>query len=178
MILIKMDNIKVYDNFLSYDELETCKKMIKNNKWEYGHNSNGDTKVNTSFWVMDLKDNNFFNINLKEKIENIIGKKLKVDRVYANGQTFGLDGGFHQDSIQNNATTFCLYITPIPNDIIGELGGNILFKIPDIEHFSLALEPRYNRGVYFPSNFFHKVTAFNRYVQNMRICIAWKFTII
>jgi len=173
-----MEQIKVHNNFLNGDDLEKCKQIIKDGKWEYGHNSDNNNKMNTPFFYMDLKQNIFFNTYLKEKIETVLGLKLYVDRVYANGQTFGLDGCFHQDNTEPNTITFCLYISPIPNDIIGDIGGHIYFKVPNIEHFTLALEPQYNRGVSFPSSFFHKGAAFNRYIKNMRICVAWKLRII
>ena len=173
-----MDQIKVHDNFLNSEELIKCKQIIKDGKWEYGHNSNILNKLNTPFFYMDLKHNDFFSDELKTKIEEVLCLKLEVERVYANGQTFGLDGCFHQDSTEYGTITFCLYISPIPIEDIAEIGGNIYFRVPTIEHFSLALEPRYNRGVSFPSTFFHKGTAFNRYVKNMRICIAWKMRIV
>jgi hypothetical protein len=173
-----MEQIKVYDNFLDIDDLKKCEKLIKEGKWEYGHNSSKDNIVNTPFFFMNLENHEYFNTHLKNKIEKTVGQKVKLDRVYANGQTYGLDGCYHQDNQSENAMTFCLYISPIPEDILGDIGGNIFFKIPDLKNFSLALEPKYNRGVYFPSNYFHKGVAFNRYIKNMRISIAWKFSII
>jgi hypothetical protein len=55
-----------------------------------------------------------------------------------------------------------------------EIGGYIQFKIPEIKPFIVELEPLCNRGILFPSNYFHKGNAFSRYVSNIRICIAWK----
>ena len=174
-----MDQIKVYDNFLNNDDLVKCRQIVKDGKWDYGHTSNGDSSnMNTSFFFMDLKHNDFFTSTLKEKIEATLGLKLRLERVYANGQTFGLDGCFHQDGTNSDTITFCLYLSPIPNEDIGNVGGNVYFRVPTIEHFTLTLEPRYNRGVSFPSTFFHKGAAFNRYVKNMRICVAWKLRII
>ena len=173
-----MEQIKIYDNFLNSEQLVKCKQIIKDGKWEYGLNSNNTSKMNTPFFYMELIQNDFFTLELKEKIEAELGLKLSLDRVYANGQTFGLDGCFHQDRKDSDTITFCLYISPIPNEDIGDIGGNIYFRVPTIEHFTLALEPRYNRGVSFPSTFFHKGAAFNRYVKNMRICISWKLQII
>jgi hypothetical protein len=172
-----MEHIKVYNNFLDIDDMNKCKTIIKEGKWEYGHTSNQNNMFNTPFFIMNLKHIDFFNTYLKEKIENMVGQKLILDRVYANGQTFGLDGCYHQDNINPNTMTFCLYINEIGDDIIEDIGGNIFFKVPNIQDFSLALEPKYNRGVYFPSNYFHKGVAFNRYIVNMRTSIAWKFSV-
>jgi hypothetical protein len=173
-----MEQIKVHDNFLKNEDLETCKNIIKDGRWEYGHTSDKSNKMSTPFFYMDLMKVEFFNAYLKEKIETTLGLRVSIDRVYANGQTFGLDGCFHQDSTDPNTITFCLYISPIPNDIIEDIGGNIFFKVPSIDNFTLALEPRHNRGVSFPSMFFHKGVAFNRYIKNMRICVAWKLRVV
>ena len=174
-----MEQIKVHDNFLSYDDLNTCIKIIKKGKWEYGQESSLDENniLSNQFFLMDLQDNEFFTGSLKEKIETTLGLKLTIDRVYANGQTFGLDGSFHQDNYEKNCITFCLYISPIPDDIISEAGGNIFFKVPSIPNFILSLEPRFNRAISFPSYFFHKGETFSRYIKNMSICVAWKFRI-
>lgn len=174
-----MEQIKIHDDFLNHDDLERCKQIIKDGKWEYGQQSNPIDKHSFSnpFFYMDLNNMDFFNSYLKEKIEQTLGQKIALDRVYANGQTFGLDGSFHKDNEDPTAITFCLYISPIPNGFIEEAGGNIFFKVPGIDHFSLALEPRYNRGVSFPSYYIHKGMTFNRYIKNMRISIAWKLRI-
>jgi hypothetical protein len=60
----------------------------------------------------------------------------------------------------------------IYNDILDNVGGHIFSKIPNLPNFSICLEPLYNRTIVFPSNYFHKGSTFNRYIQNIRICIA------
>ena len=168
-----MEKIHIYNNFLSNDELEQCKLVIAKSNWEYGHHSQTEP-LSIPFWFMDLINNDFFTIHLKHKIELLMNKKFKLNRVYVNGQTFGQDGLFHQDDTNDNSTTFCIYITPLPDDIFEQVGGHIWFKIPNMNNFSVCVEPLYNRAISFPSNYFHKGTAFNRFINNIRICIAWK----
>ena len=69
-----MEQIKVHDNFLSYDDLNTCIKIIKKGKWEYGQESSLDENniLSNQFFLMDLQDNEFFTGSLKEKIETTI----------------------------------------------------------------------------------------------------------
>ena len=95
-----MEQIKIHDDFLNHDDLERCKQIIKDGKWEYGQQSNPIDKHSFSnpFFYMDLNNMDFFNSYLKEKIEQTLGQKIALDRVYANGQTFGLDGSFHKDN--------------------------------------------------------------------------------
>jgi Rps23 Pro-64 3,4-dihydroxylase Tpa1-like proline 4-hydroxylase len=171
-----MQNIQLVSQFLTQSELDVCVKKIENGVWKYGHSSNFNNSLATPFFAMDLISDTFFSHILKEKIEKLYGKQLLLNRVYANGQTFGQDGSFHQDSSNPNDITFCLYLSNIPDNILDDVGGYLIIKIPN--QMPVCIEPRYNSGVIFPSAYYHKGLAFNRYVQNMRICIAWKFTVI
>ena len=132
--------------------------------------------------MMTLDDNTFFTNDILSKIESCTKKKYVLIRVYANGQTFGQDGTFHQDNISDDTYTFCLFINKqITDETIDSIGGEFIFKIP-IENtpdnsntFSrIVVEPIYNRGILFPSNLFHKGLAYNRYNRGLRISIAWK----
>ena len=169
-----MMNIKIYDNFLTLDELNMCRQITNEHKWEYGHTSSNKNKIFTPFWYMELINNDFLKEVIKHKIEYITKKKFKIHRLYANGQTYGQNGSFHQDDSSDKSYTFCLYISPIEETMIDDVGGYIQFKIPEINPFIVELEPLCNRGILFPSNYFHKGNAFSRYVPNIRICIAWK----
>ena len=169
-----MNNIKIYDQFLLPDELKMCRQITSDHVWEYGHSSGQLNTMSTPFWYMELLHNQLLKETIKNKIEKITNKKFKINRLYANGQTYGQNGSFHQDDTSNNSYTFCLYISPVEDNMIDDIGGYIQFKIPEINPFIVELEPLSNRGVLFPSNYFHKGNAFSRYVPNIRICIAWK----
>ena len=171
-----MENIKIYDDFLSENEIQNCKKIISDNKWIFGHTSN-TIDISIPFWYMDLFDNKFLNEVITAKIENITNKKFKINRLYANGQTYGQDGSFHQDDISETSYTFCLYFTEFSNELIDLIGGNIQFKIPNLKDFIININPLFNRGILFPSYYFHRGTSFTRYVPDLRICIAWKLTL-
>ena len=60
---------------------------------------------------------------LLTKIENVFDKKYKIQRLYANGQTFGQDGTFHQDDPADNVYTLLKYISPITIENIEYIGG-------------------------------------------------------
>jgi hypothetical protein len=168
-----MDQIKIFDAFLNDEELEKCIKYINEPKWEFGHISlPHTTKFQTFFWVMSLIDISFFSLYLKDKIQTITGKIFTVDKVYANGQTYGQNGTFHTDSDNKNCYTFCLYITNNPN----EFSGDLEFKLRDLPHI-IKVETKYNRGIFFPSNFLHKGNALLS-LNDLRICIAWKLKLV
>jgi Rps23 Pro-64 3,4-dihydroxylase Tpa1-like proline 4-hydroxylase len=170
-----MDKIQLYDHFLMEGDIQKCVEFTKQAKWAFGHTSNGNN-IGTPFWYMNLYDNVFFSTYLKEWIEKKTGRKFQVNRVYANGHTFGQGGSFHQDDVTPNTYTLCLYINPISKDMSDEVGGYIQFKIPDpkFEDFIIDIAPLYNRAVIFPSHYFHRGNSFSRYVNDLRISIAWK----
>lgn len=181
-----VDNVEIYDNFLTLEELEKCQEVVSRPAWKYGQYSQA-SPISTPFWMMTLTDDVFFNTYLLSKIEARTNKKFTIIRVYANGQTFGQDGTYHQDDVSDDTYTFCVYINKnITHETIDNIGGEFIFKIPitteklKSEHaFSrIIVEPIYNRGIIFPSYFFHKGLAFNRYNKGLRISIAWKLKLI
>lgn len=170
-----MQTIYIYDNFLDSNTYsKVYNQVMKSNNWEYGHKS-ASNPYDTPFWIMDLNDNLMFNSIIKNMIEAKTGKKFEINRVYANGQTFGQNGSYHKDDESSDTYTFCLYICPeLPNptEIVG---GEIQFKLPDLPEYSAySIETRNNRGVFFPSNYTHRGLSFGRYINFLRCCIAWK----
>lgn len=184
-----MDNIQIYDDFLTLEELKTCDLAISRPAWSFGQISQ-TSPISTPFWIMSLTDDAFFNTHLKSKIETISDRKFAVKRIYANGQTFGQDGTFHQDDASQHSYTFCVYINKqITAENADDIGGEFIFKVPnknrientkdsEIGHpFSrIVVAPLYNRGILFPANYFHKGLSFNRYSKSLRVSIAWKLT--
>ena len=169
-----MNNIQIFDNFLDENEINNCNEIIKTVKWVFGHDSGSTNEINTPFWYSNLIHNDFLKTEILLKIEKITGKKFKINRLYVNGQTYGQNGCFHQDDVTLNTYTFCLYFSGIPHEIIDTVGGFIQFKIPDIQKYIIDIEPLFNRGILFPSYYYHRGLSFSRYVNELRICIAWK----
>jgi hypothetical protein len=172
-----IDNIVVCDHFLTEDELKTALEIIHNGTWKYGHTSTGKNLYEDEFWSMNLTDNDFFSKHLLKMIEKHFSKKFELQRVYANGHTFSQDGQFHQDSHMEEYYTFCLYLSKINDEYIEPAGGYLYFKVPN-EKYKIGFEPIFNRGIFFPSLYFHKGSSFSRYVMDMRICVAWKLKMI
>ena len=173
-----MDKIKVIENVLTNEEINKASSIINSKEWNYGHSSKGYDNgfaVNT-FWSMDLIEEAYFTDYIKKIIEKIFLKKFKINRCYANGQTYGQDGSYHKD-IENNEEnknfTFCLYFSKIQDEFIEAAGGHLFFKIPELK-YKICYEPIYNRGIFFPSDYLHKAHSYNRYVMDLRICVSWK----
>jgi len=158
-----------YPNFLTVGDFGKVKNIIQEGHWELKGKSldNG-----LKFWFMDLIRNPYFSEYLVNKISSLTNFKLKLMRVYANGQTFGQNGSFHQDDERDDAVTAVLYMNEIDESVLDEWGGETRFKFNgDI----VACQPLTNSLIIFKSNIFHHGLAPSRFSPDMRVTIAWKF---
>ena len=64
-----------------------------------------------------------------------------------------------------------LYANDIPVDQVKICGGETEFEI-GTERIMQIPEP--NLAILFPSRLLHRGRAFNRFITNMRVTIAWK----
>ena len=167
-----MELIKVFDNFLNEDDIKRIKLIMESKAWSFGHESDTNNKNSSPFWNINLNKEPFFIEYLKKKIDEVICVNTTIDRVYANGQTYGQNGTYHQDAQFDNKYTFCLYLNGSENT-----DGSIIIKVPG-DPKMIAIEPIENRAIYFPSNYFHKGDAFNRFNTGLRVCIAWKLNLL
>lgn len=168
--------MEIYENVLTKEDYIICSNIIDNNNWKYS-GSSGENNVPTKFWYMELKHIPFFYKFFLNRIEEITKKKFKLNRLYANGQTFGLDGGFHIDDSDENSYTFLYYYNDYfdENNKSYEHLGYTQFKLKDN---IINIEPIFNRGILFKSNILHRGLAPSRYFQELRITIAFKLLLI
>jgi len=145
--------------------------VFESNNWTMSGRSNDFTP---KFWYLDLTQEKFFTEYLLQKICNLCQKEFKLKRVYANGQTFGQDGAFHQDDTEPNTYTFIIYMNTIDDCDIERWGGETQFKVD--EGF-LSFIPVTNSGLLFDSRLWHRGMGPNRHVDVMRVTVAWKLTL-
>jgi Rps23 Pro-64 3,4-dihydroxylase Tpa1-like proline 4-hydroxylase len=157
-----------YSNFLTIGEFTKVRSFIEENSW--GKGKSVDDGI--TFWSMDLIGNPYFSDYLVDKISNLTNFKLKLLRVYANGQTFGQNGSFHEDSEEDNTITAILYLNEIDENVLDDWGGETQFKFNgDL----VACQPVTNSLIVFNSNIIHRGMAPSRFSSDMRVTIAWKF---
>lgn len=161
-------NIYKFRNILTKDEWNTLQGHIQGGIWTYKGASNGMDPNACRFMYMDLTGNKFFSEELLKKIPN---GPWELERVYANGQTTGLDGDFHQDSQRPDSWTFMIYATEVNADFIDKWGGQTEFKT---DHGRISQVPEPNLGILFKADIFHRGLAPSRYVNAMRVTVAWK----
>ena len=159
------------DDFLSDNLLDDAKAAINNSKWEHGGYSSVEGA--TTFWFCQLFTQ--FNIAFIKKIMRLVetryGEKFDVDRVYANGQTYGQDGSYHQDHEHDDRYTLLIYVSDINESNIDSIGGFTQMKMKD---GIINIEPYVKRAVMFKSNIYHRGLAPDRYSNILRQTIAFK----
>lgn len=170
-----MEKVKIYDDFLNPLELEIILKNIKDKQMKYGHYSGGKELIEAKFFSYnDLSNDSLFD-NIKQKIQMITNKQFVTNRNYMHIQTFGQNGSYHIDADRDDKYTFCIYLSDVGN--IEESGGDFLIKFPNTKSI-MSINTKFNRGILFPSYFYHKGMAYNRFISLERLCVTWKFTLI
>jgi len=158
-----------FTNFLSVTDFNKAASLVFESKnWNLGGKSQANTP---KFWYLDLSNEPFFNEYLLNRIRTLCQKDFKLKRVYANGQTFGQDGSFHQDDTEPNSLTFLTYMNPIDDSEIDSWGGETQFRAD--EGFRSYL-PATNSALLFDSRLWHRGMSPNRHMDVMRVTIAWK----
>lgn len=167
-----MDDLIKYEDWLTPEENDILQPKIIN--WNYGSGSLNDEDPRrmymTPFWYIDFSKDPFFYDYLLNKIRQTVGDdSLQLERVYANGATYGQPGTLHQDSHEDNGRTFLFYANMKWNE---NWGGGTQFY--DGDGMLTVVFPRPNRAVYFPGSVFHSSTDVNRAYKGLRVTIAWK----
>jgi len=163
--------IRRFTNVLTINEFNKAKQFIQSGSWEAG-GSSGNPMSPVKFLYMDLMNNDFFSRELFEKIQNLVGARLILDRVYANGQYHGLDGAWHQDSTDTHAWTFLIYLNEVADRDLDMYEGTTDFKETDCAFKSI--QPTSNSGILFMSTIFHRGMSPSRFISDMRVTLAWK----
>jgi Rps23 Pro-64 3,4-dihydroxylase Tpa1-like proline 4-hydroxylase len=167
-----MDDLIKYEEWLTKEENSILQPKLIN--WNYGSGSVPKSDVRnihvTPFWYIDFSNDPFFADHLLNKVRQTVGdNSLKLERVYANGATYGQPGSFHQDCYDDTGRTFLYYANTSWSE---DWGGSTQFNIGD--GMTTNVFPKSNRAVYFPGMRFHSSTALNRSYKGLRVTIAWK----
>lgn len=162
-----LDKIQVIDNFFSEEIIQKIVDYYNTIGWDCKCviRPNADIETDAPFWRHELIDNDFFRNTLREEIDKYFGKKFKVNRIYSVGQTYEQNSNFHIDSEESNNYTLCLYIN---KNTLEEDEGYFYIKLTK---YTIAVNPLFNRAVFFPSDYVHKGTGTK---EGFRICVAWK----
>ena len=166
-----MDILTCYD-FLTPDEHQyAIENTINSSNWAFkGHSD--DKSTDLTFWYLPLDHDTFFTTKLVEKINQYTRKNFVLERVYANGQTYGLSGSLHRDKENGNNQyyTFLYYVQP---NWLPEWGGQTVFY-DDNEKMVFQQFPTPNLGIIFNSEILHAGLEPTRFCSILRVTIAFK----
>jgi len=165
-------NIQSYPNFLTTEEHDyVISKTLGGNTWEFCGSSQKDGFM---FWFMDFMQDVFFTEHILNKIKIITKKKFVIKRVYANGQTYGLSGSYHQDECDNGDIykTFLYYVNP---NWKSEWGGSTLFERNEEVYIQPFIS---NNAILFDSDIYHVGLEPTRHCKDLRVTLAFKLEYI
>jgi Rps23 Pro-64 3,4-dihydroxylase Tpa1-like proline 4-hydroxylase len=164
--------MKYFTEVLSHENYEyVVNKTLHGDGWRFMGFSNRQDPF--KFWFLDLSSDPFFADQFLPVIENLSGKKFELERVYANGQTYGLPGSIHRDVETDYAPelyyTFVYYVNPVW-DV--SWGGNTVF-INENGSVDNVL-PLRNTGMLFRSDILHYGSEPTRHCPELRVTVAFK----
>ena len=161
--------MEIYKNVLSKEEHNyVIKNTIMADRWSFSQRSDGNKLDNYIFWQLDLNEDKFFRETFFSKIEKITNRKFDIERIYANGQTYGLPGAFHRDTNNVKGKTFLYYVNP---EWEADWGGETVFyqnNTPTI------IFPIPNSAVLFDGNTKHFGKDPSRKANILRVTVAFK----
>lgn len=163
-----MNEIKIYHNFLTSKEQDVINKIITGSNWKFGHSSNGTPNGNSFWQIHELENNEFFSVDLLNKIKEKTGDDFDVERIYMNGHTAGSHGNIHTDSQSDRGRTFLIYCNQTWHP---EFGGNTMF-LGGSEVISTYPYPY--SAVYFRNNIEHFAGPLSRNFNGLRVTLAFK----
>ena len=162
--------IENYENILNKEQYAKLGKILKDEvKWVIsGYSAPESAFTIPKFWYADLNSFEFVTKDMLKISQEKTKKSFTRDRVYANGQAFGQDGGWHIDSNLEDEYTFLYYFTKHEDfSIIGETYFYLNEKY-------ICNIPQTNSGVLFNANIKHRGMGPKREMIDMRISVAFK----
>jgi hypothetical protein len=167
-----MDDITVSNRFLEDEELEKTMKIIEDTFWSFEDFKCNNPQKNP-YWKIDLSDNCYFNDYIKRIIQTQYSKRFNVNKIYANGQTFGQDDNYMQINEGDNKYVFILFLSEIDKVDRDSAGGIFYINLP-YEKYNICYHPKKNMGILLPSYYKFRNVSYSRYVNNIKLFIIWE----
>ena len=183
--MINQKIIKILGNALHEKTVRETNNFLlsKELPWYFSQTSISDNVDSPTFWMSEfnLLENKIIS-NLWNEIyttlqsEQIINNQnIEVLRVYANGQTYGLDGGVHVDEVDPGYYTVLYYAVNDTWDT--NWHGETLFYDDNEEQVIAICVPKRNSFVFFDSTIPHVGMAPNKQYNGLRVTLAFKLRV-
>ena len=179
-----LNDVAIYDDFLNIYEVEEIENnLASSHNWGFQGSTDEGGFGNYKFLSLDLTENKFITETIFEKVKNKIGENFAIDRVYANGQYFGMPGRPHNDHVKKDRYTFLIYVnsywdmlwcgqTIFFNRYVEDSGkgGNLVILNNDTK----VVYPFPGRATFFPSNIIHYAESPSKDCFRFRFTVAYK----
>jgi len=155
------------DNFFTLKDQLFFQEEYEKNNWSLKGSS---TDVSPQkFWYKDLINTPLLNL-FYNNIEKGINKKIKIQLLYANGQSHSQSGFWHTDAGSINHFTLVYF----PKQWLPEYGGHLMIKDETV----VSILPEFNKGVIFESTLLHMGLEPSKHCYDFRESIACKFEVV
>lgn len=165
-----MNEIVAWKNYLTDEEQKILITEYEAGHWQLSGHSLLDSQTRF-FWFMNLIHSDKIIKIFKPKLENFLEKEINITRAYANGQSHGQCGQFHQD-IPGCDLSFVYYFH---KNWLPEYGGHLLIKT---ENNLESYWPESNSGIMFDSRLWHCALEPTTFCNTQRLSLALKFKIL
>lgn len=172
-------DINVFPSVFSQEDFEKINKFSEKDRW--GIQNSSPEFMDKKFLMMKLSDRYFTQTLLNHIKEVFIGNHYELERVYFNGQFFGMPGAPHVDSDEPNRFTFLVYMNR-SWDILW--GGQTVFcnryvnvetkQTIVVDKTTQSYYPTPNLGLFFQSNLYHFAESPTKDCPEMRLTLAFK----
>jgi hypothetical protein len=164
--------IEIIDNFFNTQELDTLLREVEKNQWKIGAQPKQKTTgILPAFWFKDLYSPEVLKL-FTNKIESGIGRKIVINKLYANGQAHGQCSFWHTDVDEGSIN--CFTVIYFLKEWLPEYGGHLLLKTEK----TISIIPEFNKAVLFDSTIEHMGMDPTMHCKTQRESIACKFKVI
>jgi hypothetical protein len=155
--------IKIHDNFLEQEDLESFYSFCLRSPYYYGEQDNRD-RVPTGL-VSPVNSDNFWYGFFKERSKEVFGIEQKIYRMYINLFLPRELPNFHKDG-RPGEHTFLFYPNPYKHM---DFGGETKFFVDDEIQ---SIRPVTNRSILFDASIIHSASSFR---DTPRFTLAIKY---
>jgi Rps23 Pro-64 3,4-dihydroxylase Tpa1-like proline 4-hydroxylase len=169
--------ITAWKNFLNQEEISLIDNECDKYGWKpwenYYMTPNPGTNVRV-FWAKDMMKSDKVKNLLIDKIENFLGKKIIVDRLFANARSHGQCGNFHTDVPLNQEGECLTFVYYIHKGWRPEYGGHLIFEI---NKEIISYWPESNSAILFNSKMQHCVLEPTIHCKEFRMNLSMMFRV-
>ena len=183
--MINQKIIKILGNALHEKTVRETNDFLlsKDLPWYFSQTSIIDDENLPTFWMSEFNllkhqiiSNLWNEIYTTLQSEQIIdNQNIEVLRVYANGQTYGLESSVHLDEVEPNHYTVLYYAVNDTWDT--NWHGETLFYDDNEEQVIAVCKPKRNSFVFFDSRIPHVGISPGKQYNGLRVTLAFKLRV-